>query len=368
MKEHKKILSYGIELLIIIVSIAFATYAWFNKNQKIASDDLYINTDSYLDLLVSLDGENYTTETSLNLPNDFQFKNEITGNGINFYTAASKKDDGTPITFKQAVIKKDYLEFDIWFKLSGKGGIFLQNNSYIIPSVGTNSSNLIGPNVERISTSGDFSRDLIASSVRMAFVENDYIDNKYILESNPSLVWAPNKNYEISCNKICTANLNSTNKQDYRYVDAGESSYYYLKSVTNLKDELKTTKENDMAYGDPMITYIDSSDGIKKVTVRVWIEGNDRDNVTALTGGMFIMNLQFTALNKQLDNTEPDVYIDGFKILNFDETMEYSVDNKLTWISYEENNDPTFSTNQEVYVRKSETVRNFASISKGLKF
>jgi|GEM_PF-1458870 len=368
MNNKKKILSYGFELVVIIVSILIASYAWFNQNKEIKTNDLNIKTNAHLDLQISLDGINWTTETVLNIDDDFKFKNEITGNGINFYVSSLKRDDGTPISFKQATKNKDYLEFDIWFKLSGIGGIFLEDSSYIIPSVGTNIENLIGENVERKSSSGNFSRDLVASSVRMAFIENEEINNEYIPLSIPNLVWAPNKNYEITCDEYCQVNLNSLNYQDYSYIDAHDSANYEQKNVTNLKDEIKASYENNKANGDPLITYINSDEkDIKKVTVRVWIEGNDRDNVTALTGGIFQMNINFTAISKQIDSSLPDVTINENTISGFTNNMEYSTNYGLTWITYEENPNPTFS-NQTVYIRKSETKENLASNYKILEY
>lgn len=364
MSEKKKTLTYGLELLIIIVSILFASYAWFNKNKEIKAKDLKITTDSYLDLQVSLDGINWTTETTLNIDENFKFKNEITGNGINFYVSSIKRDDGTPISFKQATKNKDYLEFDVWFKLSGVGGVFLEDNSYVLPST----EEIIGENAERISSSGNFSRDLIASSVRIAFIDNEEINDTYVPKTLPSLVWAPNKNYEIKCDKYCSVNLNSKNLQEYKYIDASDINNYVERNITNLKDEIKASYENNKSDGDPMLTYINSDlKDTKKVTVRIWIEGNDRDNVTALTGGIFKLNLNFTAISKQIDSSTPNVSASYDGIIGFDETMEYSIDYGTNWIKYSENSTPTFS-NQTIYVRKSETKENFASNYKILEY
>jgi len=370
MKNKPKIFSYGFELFIIIVSILFASYAWFTNNKEIASDDLLMKTESHIDLLLSVDeGNTWSTKTGLNLPSNFKFKNEITGNGIDFYVSSSKKEDGTPITFTKATANKDYLEFDIYFKVSGNSGIFLQSDSYILPTAGTSEDKLLGTNVERISSAGNFSRDLIASSVRVAFINNSYIDNKYVKDSTPSLVWAPNKNYEITCTTTCNASINSNNTQDYSYVDASKNTYYFKQKVINLKDEIKASFVEDNGNGDPMLTYVNTTDnnGIAKVTVRIWIEGNDRDNVTALTGGMFLMNLNFTAITKQLNSLVPSVNILDNKINGYNNLMEYSLDNGLNWVKYEEENDPTF-TSKTVYVRYSETAKTFASGYKILEF
>lgn len=371
-KEKKNIIAVAFRLLVIIASIALASYAWLNRNQKVSTEDLILRTNSYSNLLISLDeGENWSDELSLDFTNDYSFDYEITGDGINFYKAASKRDDGTPVTFKKAAANKDYLEFDIWFKASGNVGVFLENESYIIPTAGSSEDKLLGSEVARVSSMGDFSRDLIASSVRVAFIDNIKNNNLYVPNSYASLVWAPNKNYEIECVKDrCSANLNSQNKQSYEYIDASESSVYKPKNIGNLKDELKASNKIQSAAGDPMLTYLDSKidNGIKKVTVRIWIEGNDRDNVSALIGGMFSINLSFTAFSKQINNNIPKVSALNNTINGFDKTMEYSKDLGLSWITYENDNNPSFETGDVVYVRESETYSTFASKYKILTF
>lgn len=363
--KKKKIISSSIKLLIILVSITYATYAWLNREKTISANNFILKTNSYTDLVLSLDGETYSKELSLNLNDNFKFDHEITGDGINFYEPALKREDGTPITFKLAP-NSDYLEFDLWVKASGNTGVFLQDNSYIEPSCGLEENDLIGKNVDRVSSSGNFSRDLIASSLRVAFIDNTYQNGMYILSEKPSLVWAPNKNYEINCDgSTCNANINSTNEQSYKFID-GSTTKLEEKDVLNIKDTIKANGELRNAFGDPMISYIDTA-GAKKITVRIWVEGNDRDNVTALTGGMFIMSLNLTAITKQINANIPNVTKSGSTISNLTEEMEYSVNKGLTWIPYDGNNNLNFS-NTTVYVRYKETDAMFASDKVEIEF
>ncbi len=363
-KSHKKTWIAGLELLLIIVTVLVATYAWLTDNKEVKANDVTLRADAHYNLLLSLDsGETWITETALNLPGDFEFKHEITGNGINMYIPSNKRDDGTPVSFTTANGTSDYLEFSLMFKLAANASIFLDASSYVSPAVGTLSTDLLGSDVERISIDGDFSRDLIASSVRIAFIENELIDGEYVMNSEASLVWAPNKNYEISCTGTCTANINSTNPQDYKYIEAANNPVT-IEDVINVKDEICASAANQSACGDPVITTTDINEnaGVRKVLVRIWIEGNDRDNVTALTGGLFKMNLQFSAINKGLDNVAPVVLVGtGNTIDGYVEGMEYSSDYGLNWTTYNENNNPTFETGDIVYVRKSENMQYFAS-------
>ena len=363
--RNNKLLKASLELLLIMVSVLVVSYAWFFRGTQVESKDLTIKTKASRILYISLDnGITWDTELSLNLGNDFKFNTEVTGNGIKFYKALTKREDGAPITFTTAEKGVDYLEFDILFKANAPLGVFLDSDSYVLPSVGTTQNNLIGQGVLRRSSYGDFSRDLIAGAVRVAFIENDYVEDQYVPKLKTSMVWAPNKNYElIYQNNQYTFDINSTNPQDYKYVDAEEGINYV--NVDNLKDNLNTDFDNDYANGDPMITKIDENfnNGIKAVTVRIWIEGNDREAHTALTGGIFTLNLSFMGIIKNENNNIPNVEINqtDMTITNYDNTMEYSKDNGNTWIKYETDSNPVFQENDKVFVRYSETDNYYAS-------
>lgn len=370
--RNNKLLKASLELLLIMVSVLVVSYAWFFKGTQVESKDLTIKTKASRILYISLDnGVTWDTELSLNLGNDFKFNTEVTGNGIKFYKALTKREDGAPITFTTAEKGVDYLEFDILFKANAPLGVFLDSDSYVLPSVGTTQNNLIGQGVLRRSSYGDFSRDLIAGAVRVAFIENDYVEDQYVPKLKTSMVWAPNKNYElIYQNNQYTFDINSTNSQDYKYVDAEEGINYI--NVDNLKDNLNTDFDNDYANGDPMITKIDENfnNGIKAVTVRIWIEGNDREAHTALTGGIFTLNLSFMGIIKNENNNIPNVEINqtDMTITNYDNTMEYSKDNGNTWIKYETDNNPVFTSGDKVYVRYIEDDNYYASKIKELNF
>ncbi len=370
--RNNKLLKASLELLLIMVSVLVVSYAWFFRGTQVESKDLTIKTKASRILYISLDnGITWDTELSLNLGNDFKFNTEVTGNGIKFYKALTKREDGAPITFTTAEKGVDYLEFDILFKANAPLGVFLDSDSYVLPSVGTTQNNLIGQGVLRRSSYGDFSRDLIAGAVRVAFIENDYVEDQYVPKLKTSMVWAPNKNYElIYQNNQYTFDINSTNSQDYKYVDAEEGINYI--NVDNLKDNLNTDFDNDYANGDPMITKIDENfnNGIKAVTVRIWIEGNDREAHTALTGGIFTLNLSFMGIIKNENNNIPNVEINqtDMTITNYDNTMEYSKDNGNTWIKYETDNNPVFTSGDKVYVRYIEDDNYYASKIKELNF
>lgn len=360
------------ELLLIMVSVLVVSYAWFVNTTKTSSKDLNIKTKASRLLYISLDdGKTWNTELNLDLSDKFKFNNEVTSNGINFYKAFTKRDDGTPITFTPAESGKDYLEFNILFKANVPLGIFLDSTSNITPTAGTTKEELIGNGVLRKSSYGNFSRDLIAGAVRIAFIENDFVEETYIPKLTPSLVWAPNSNYELIYNNgSYLFDIDSKNTQDYTYINSNNGVSYDI--VNNLKDKLNTDYKNDSANGDPMITKIDTNynNGIKAVTIRIWIEGNDREAHTSLTGGMFKLNLNFMGILKEKNTLIPNVNIneETNTIENINNLMEYSKDNGMNWITYDENNVPNFNKEDKVLVRYKETESYYSSNYKELTF
>lgn len=369
---NNKLLKGSFELLLVMISVLVVSYAWFVRTTENEAKDLNIKTKASRLLYISLDnGQTWDTELNLNLSDNFKFNNEVTSNGIDFYKAATKRDDGMPITFTTAESGIDYLEFDILFKANAPLGVFLDSDSSIVPTAGLTEKELIGQGITRKSSYGDFSRDLIAGAVRIAFIENDYVEEQYIPKLKSSLVWAPNKNYELIYDDgYYTFDIDSINEQDYTYINASNGVSYDL--VDNFKDNLNTDFINDNANGDPMITKIDETfnGGIKAVTVRIWIEGNDREAHTALTGGMFTLNLNFMGIIKEENPLIPDVSVESInnKILNYKDTMEYSKNNGNTWVKYAENNEPIFESGDIVFVRYVENNNYYASKYVTLKY
>lgn len=367
---NNKVVKQAGELFLIVVSIFIVSYAWFVKTTKNETKDLTIKTKASRLLYISLDdGQTWSTELSLNLSDNFKFNNEVTGDGVNFYKAATKRDDGIPITFKSAVSGSDYLEFDLLFKSNAALGVFLDSDSFIIPSCGETQVDLIGDTVVRKSAYGNFSRDLIAGALRVSFTENDYVNEQYVSELSSSLVWAPNKNYELLYDSgIYTFDIFSNNSQDYRYIDSTNGFEY--KYINNFKDNLNASFEEDNAHGDPMITKIDPSynGGIKSVTVRIWVEGNDRETHDALSGGMFKININFMGILKEERPDSPNVSVNGSYINNYVSGMEYSIDNGNNWVNYDSDNNPSFDSGSNVLVRYSENDIYYASVATKLVF
>lgn len=319
---NKKISSTIIKMIAIIVSIFVFSYAWFVHNENTHINAIEIGTAKTNNIQVSEDGgNNWGTSLSIDVGEGFRFDNEVTSDGINFYKANLKNDDGYPLHFINATVNKDYLDFDLWFKNDTSVKLFLDDNSRVYPECGTDESDLIWDEVTgsldsitRVSAYGNFSRDLIAGAVRVAFIKYNYDEenDEYILDNTPSLVWAPNPNYEIISNgeDLLTASITSTNKQSYKYLKVNSGSDFVESDIPNLIDTIHAKYSSKMANGDTPLVNIETTDGVEKkagLKIRVWVEGNDRDANGALKGGIFKFDLSFIGLQKKDNTNIPNV-------------------------------------------------------------
>lgn len=371
------------KLIAIIVSIFVFSYAWFVHESDSNVEGVNIGTAKTNNIMISEDGnQGWGDSFNIDVGEGFRFNNEVTSDGINFYKANLKDEYGTPLSFTNATLNEDYLEFDVWFKNDSSVKLFLEEDSSVTPECGTKKEDLVLTpgsdkkidDIVRASAYGDFSRDLIAGAVRVAFIRYNFNEetNSFELEDKPVLIWAPNKTYEITENDgWFTANVESTNSQSYKYIKVKNSSTFREENLDNLKDDISASYDTKMANGDPVLVSIDTEDGLEKkagLKVRVWVEGNDRDAVSALKGGIFKINLSFVGITKEENTNVPNVKADDVSktIDGINEYMEYSTDNGLTYTEYK--NIVTFDKNATVYVRYKETDELLASKSVIVKF
>ena len=371
------------KLIAIIVSIFVFSYAWFVHESDNNLEGVNIGTAKTNNIMISEDGnDGWSNSFNIDVGEGFRFNNEVTSDGIEFYKANLKDEEGNPLSFTKAELNEDYLEFDIWFKNDSSVKLFLEDDSSVYPECGTSKDDLLLypesekkiDDIVRASAYGDFSRDLIAGAVRVAFIRYTFNTetNSFELEDEPVLVWAPNKTYEITENDgWYSASIDSKNSQNYKYIKVLNSSSFTEADIPVLKDEIKASYNEKMANGDPVLVSIDTEDGLEKkagLKVRVWVEGNDRDAVSALKGGIFKINLSFLGLAKSENLNVPSVSVNEISMMvdGINEHMEYSIDGGKTYTKY--TNMVTFDKNSTVYVRYFETADTLASKPVILKF
>lgn len=378
-KSNKKISTMIIKLIAIAVSVFVFSYAWFVYDEETNVTGVSVGTAKTNNVQISNDGVGgWGSTLNIDVGEDFMFDNEVTSMGMSFYKAATKDSEGNPIGFVLATANKDYLDFDLWFKNDSPISLFLEENSIVYPECGTEESKLIydssNPSanindIVRISAYGDFSRDLISGAVRVAFIEYLYDEetDTYTLDTSPNLVWAPNPGYEIVLEgDHFFADLNSTNSQNYNYIKVFSTTNFAQNRVNNLKDNVNASYNTRSSNGDPILLTIDTVPGVEKkagLKIRVWVEGNDREAIQALKGGLFKFNLSFLGLHKEENSNVPAVTANTstHQIVGITEEMQYSTDYANTWIDYYSGHIFEISSDDTVYVRYKETINTFAS-------
>lgn len=370
--KDKKIYRTMFKLIVIIVSIFVFSYAWFVATKENFLDSIEVGTFKVNNLEISKSGDDdWGSSLNIEVGEEFIFNNEVTSDGISFYKAVNKDEDGLPITLTKALENKDYLDFDLWFRNDSNITIYLDKSSRVYPlccsdlegSVVNNSYSR--SDIIRVSNYGDFTTDLIASGVRIAFIKYNYNEKEgtYELNDTPAYIWAPNKNYEIIYNNgIYEVDLNSNNIEEYSYMKVNNSNSFVSTKLTNVKDEIKASYIDRSNNGDTELFSIISDGEVVKsgLKIRVWVEGNDRDSVEALKGGKFKFDLSFVGFTKSANNIVPNVNMDSNgNLIGLNESMEYSLDNGINWIRYISNT--TVSSSNKVLVRYSETDDKLAS-------
>lgn len=356
-----------IMLIITIAGLYIISYGWFYLSQASSLQNLELKTELSNVVQISLDnGTTWMNQKPLDIGQDFGFYNEITGNGIDFYKPDEKNLLGEPVSFELAVKNRDYLEFDVLFRSMAPAGVFLDVESYVIPAVGLNSVDLLGSSALNKSSFGSFSKDLVAGAVRISFIEGTYLSNECQITATPNFVWAPNRNYELSLESgSYSAYIDSTNSQNYNYINVTSPTVFVEDRVLNLKDNISASALTGNANGDYMLTFSEGDADLEIapiacMKVKVWVEGNDREAQTPLKGGQFKISLNFAAITKQFNEFTPIVTADTnlMTIDGYNSEMEYSKDYGNTW---QTDLGFGFELGNTVFVRYFETPTHFAS-------
>ncbi|MDD2376712.1 MAG: hypothetical protein PHD15_04860 [Clostridia bacterium] len=300
----EKLVSSVTKLLIAVIFFIIATYAWFTNNKDIGVPNLNATTSGAEQVEISLDnGITWLKTAEFDIADDFVLYKESTSEGINFYKPNIKSDDGTPINFVPAIKNEDYLEYKVLFRSLAPTTIYLEKKSDVYPAAGKNTINLINSTeIIRESPDGNFSKDLIAGAVRIAFIENDIIDEEFIEQTTPKLIWAPNKGYQVKIvDDKYYGYLDSTESQDYEYTKVIDFDSFYLESLTNVTEDINASYETFSSGDDIALTSIDTiseniEENVRAVTIRIWVEGNDREAIYSLKGGQFKIFLSFVGI------------------------------------------------------------------------
>lgn len=283
----------------LLIVLMVATYSWFVYTDSGQLDSLSMNVSSAAYIKVSKD-EGLTWENNLELDlGTVVSLRETTGNGLIFYEPLYDGNDSIK-DYVQSANENVFFESVITFKADSDQDVFLTDESYIIPADKYSEA-------KHTSDFGDYSKDNIAGAIRVGLFELTD-EGEYI----PIYVWVPNT-------ELCfDAKTNSITEdgpvEDYYsyYVGGDDPGFVDVKTDGNpsgmsdifvwgsleqdgVKPALSFDRETE-AGEDGTIT--------KKLAIRVWVEGTDRECVRALYEGKFKMYFKFQAMVRRDSNEE----------------------------------------------------------------
>ena len=276
----------------LLTVLAVATFSWFVFNGSGEVGTLDANVVDAAFIKVSKD-EGLTWDNNLELDlGTVVTLRETTGNGVDFYEPVYDGVDSIGGYVKSANENVCY-ESQFSFKTDANQNLYLTNESYIIPA-DTNSNN------KNFSEFGNYSKDYIAGAIRVGFFEVT-AEGEYI----PSFVWVPNTKiqFDRENNRI----VEDGSVEDYYsyYADGEEPGF--KKVMTNGQESgvsdifvWGSLEQNDVK---PVLKFDKSTDEVsddgnmvKKIAVRVWVEGTDRECARELYEGRFKMFFKFRTL------------------------------------------------------------------------
>ncbi len=282
----------------LIVIVIIATFAWFFTGPRGTMEDLVVHIGRATYIQVS-DGESgfWTEDLSVPITLVKRFK-EVSGNGTTLYSPVY--DDvktGVNGGYRRDLVSftiadvDSYFEHTLDFRSDVVQDIYLSPESYA-----------------KVWEAKDGHK--INGAVRVAFFEVDQKGNETL-----SYVWAPNSRVEYSADTESFIEEGSVEPYYYYQKSTNFENTATLRGSTSNVTMISTanTDENGCGYDEtnrylwsngeylpedaPAVLTVDEKhdDGLyyKKIKVRVWIEGHDRECVSLLSGEKFIVKLEF---------------------------------------------------------------------------
>lgn len=257
-KESSKVLDARVRnsiilLLLALVSISTATYAWFTitttgkisemSMEVTASEKLGISTTYSTNLAdykndITTEMVNDALKTAHSYPNgltDIKLAPLTSGDGYNLYTRSVNAGTGAAVTTE----KKNYLELPLWFMSSSDMSIYLTADN---SATGVTDGTSVYPTQDKGNTE---KQDYVTKAVRMSF--SVFTDGQgSSLDSTGTLIYEPSKEDGVTLSGQAASNAGTTTQETF-----------------------------DLATGSDKLLFKLSANSPKRVVVRLWLEGED---------------------------------------------------------------------------------------------
>lgn len=311
-------------LLLIAILLIASTYAWFTANKTVTISELQVNVEAKNGLQISADGINWKSVLSIEDLNPTALETtyatntnqipttmepvstigEVAGGNLNlFYGTVAAKDGGYAITATKETDTQGttgrYVAFDIFLKVDTASQLSLTQDSNVIFKDMNTKGLEYASRVAFLNEGNQPTGTDISTIQGMKGAES-------LGTGNSTVLWEPNYDIHTAAG---VANAKSVyNKDTTVGPDEAALDYYGVKAV--IDEGIDITKTEDPENSDyfsqvtPTIktkaTVEGNSDlynlqeGITKVRIYMWIEGQDVDCENSASGANIAFNLQFT--------------------------------------------------------------------------
>lgn len=287
----------------LIATIIIATLAWFYTDPRGMVDELVVHVGKASYVQISSDkGENWTEDLEVDVGINKNFK-EISGDGTTFFAPVYEVRENAQGTLGYEIVSFEklrdttkYYEQVFDFKSDTDQYIFLGPESSVAAVSENGTSHING-------------------AIRVAFFELDENNNETL-----TCIWAPNSLIEYSGDSN-TFTENGHVEPKYYYqksvwpvdvssLESGNSNVALIKTADHTSGncagcgyapqyKFMWSCGKNMPQNAPSLLKIEvpagEEAGYKRMKIRVWLEGSDRECVSQISNQKFTLDFQFTA-------------------------------------------------------------------------
>jgi len=319
-RKRRKIVLAFIMLLFVTIVMGYSAYAWFTANRTVTVESIDVNVSTSQGLQISTDAVNWKsiiTNNDITSASWTGVKNQIpidsmavpvstigevdTATGfMNMYKGtiqanAVTKDNNLISTKSVESHGKsgDFVVFDLFFQSSEEQKVYLTSNSKVTAKADTTSSG-------------------IEYASRVAFIDEGSVafgktaaEAQALKDSNLQFIWEPN--YDVhnasgisNAQSVYGITTTATGAAKLAYngvkTEFGADAAVALNDADPSRFSPVTTKET-LASGISPSAYLEAftvKEGVTKIRIYMWIEGQDVDCEDHASGGSLSYNLQFS--------------------------------------------------------------------------
>lgn len=318
-----------IVMLVAVIVALTGVLAWFSSNTTAEANGISVECKAPDGIEIAIVEKGATPmnsdfhEDSITLGQQDFLENlslsEVTSDGITFYRPILNQLGGTAIPDpskewedEEDIINKSYISFDLYIRSKSQQNIYLSDTS----NFSTPAKTLTGADADNKSTMGDFSRDCIVGATRLSVVGYNSTDNA----PERKLLWIPRPDL-----KFYVDDNEHTNHVNEGLTDTSATNYehkYWNVTIDENGVQIRPDEATTMTSGvtaskqvdgefvlgeKTLITELKSTRTFEiddkgtlenyycnRVTVNIWIEGEDDESRLALVNGNFKADLELT--------------------------------------------------------------------------